>query len=257
MWKNIYSESTMENIKSLAKRISSKDPMTLYIKSEGNQLYELTMKVQNCLNDINNALNKNYIITSQIINNCQSLLKNIIPQDWSNIWDGPELPNSYLKSLGKKIKGMSNYLKNVEGDNILKKCDINLSEFLHPEAFINALRQKTAREKKIPIDELEIVSDFKETPGEISAKIVGLFLQGADFDGEKLVDIQGNQSEIINMPKCFFRFIKEKNRNTGDEIDIPIYENLFREHFICSLGFRFNGQIEKVILKGIALCLDQ
>ena len=43
----------------------------------------------------------------------KSLLKNIIPQEWSNIWDGPELPNSYLKSLGKKIKGMSNYLKNV------------------------------------------------------------------------------------------------------------------------------------------------
>ena len=61
MWKNIYSESTMENIKSLAKKISSKDPMTLYIKSEGNQLYDLTMKVQICLNDINNALNKNYI----------------------------------------------------------------------------------------------------------------------------------------------------------------------------------------------------
>ena len=77
-----------------------------------------------------------------------SLLKNIIPQEWSNIWDGPEVPNSYLKSLGKKIKGMNNYLKNVDGDNILKNCDINLSEFLHPEAFINALRQKTAREKK-------------------------------------------------------------------------------------------------------------
>ena len=58
------------------------------------------------------------------------------------------------------------------------------------------------------------------------------------------------------MPKCFFRFVKEKNSNS-DEIDIPIYENLFREHFICSLGFKFSGQIEKVILKGIALCLDQ
>ena len=256
MWKNIYSESTMENIKSLAKKISSKDPMTLYIKSEGNQLYDLTMKVQICLNDINNALNKNYIITSQIINNCQSLLKNIIPQEWSNIWDGPELPNSYLKSLGKKIKGMSNYLKNVDGDNILKKCDINLSEFLHPEAFINALRQKTAREKKIPIDELDIICDFKETSGEICAKITGLFLQGADFDGEKLADILGNQSEIISMPKCIFRFIKGKTK-AENEIDIPMYENLFREHFICSLGLKFTGQIEKIILKGIALCLDQ
>ena len=255
MWKNIYSESTLENIKSLSKKISSKDPMTLYIKSEANQLYDLTMKVQLCLNDINNALNKNYIITSQIINNCQNLLKNIIPQEWSNIWDGPELPNSYLKSLGKKIKGMLNYLKNVDNDDILKKCDINLSEFLHPEAFINALRQKTAREKKIPIDELDIICEFGGS-GEISANIVGLFIQGSNFKGDHLVDITGNQSEIINMPKCVFRFIKDK-KNSEDEIDIPLYENLFREHFICSLGLKFNGRIEKIILKGIALCLDQ
>ena len=255
MWRSIYNESTIDNMKSLAKKINSSDPMTLYIKSEANQLADLTTKVQNCLNDINNALNKNYIITSQIINNCQSLLKNIVPEEWSNIWDGPELPNSYLKSLGKKIKGMGNYIRNVEGDNLLKSCDINLSEFLHPEAFINALRQKTAREKKIPIDELEIVSEFKES-GEICARIVGLFLQGSNFDGNKLVDISGNQSEIITMPKCIFRFVKGK-QNNSDEINIPLYENLFREHFICQLGLKFQGDIEKIILKGIALCLDQ
>jgi dynein heavy chain 2 len=257
MWKSIYDESTIETMKSLAKKISSSDPMTLYIKSEANQLADLTNKVQICLNDINNALNKNYIITSQIINNCQSLLKNVIPEEWSNIWDGPELPNSYLKSLGKKIKGMGNYIRNVGDDKLLQNCDINLSEFLHPEAFINALRQKTAREKKIPIDELEIVSEFNNSgSGEICAKIIGLFLQGSDFDGNKLVDISGNQSEIINMPKCIFRFVKGKPKNEN-EIDIPLYENLFREHFICTLGLKFTGDIEKIILKGIALCLDQ
>ena len=126
---------------------------------------------------------------------------------------------------------------------------------MHPEAFINALRQKTAREKKIPIDELEIVSEFKES-GEICARIVGLFLQGSNFDGNKLVDISGNQSEIITMPKCIFRFVKGKQKNE-DEINIPLYENLFREHFICQLGLKFQGDIEKIILKGIALCLDQ
>ena len=257
MWKSIYNESTIETMKSLAKKISSSDPMTLYIKSEANQLADLSNKVQSCLNDINNALNKNYIITSQIINNCQSLLKNIIPEEWSNIWDGPELPNSYLKSLGKKIKGMGNYIRNVGDDKLLQNCDINLSEFLHPEAFINALRQKTAREKKIPIDELEIVSEFSNSgSGEICAKIIGLFLQGSNFDGNKLVDISGNQSEIINMPKCIFRFVKGKPKNEN-EIDIPLYENLFREHFICTLGLKFTGKIEKIILKGIALCLDQ
>jgi hypothetical protein len=71
-----------------------------------------------------------------------------------------------------------------------------------------------------------------------------------------LVDISGNQSEIITMPKCIFRFVKGKQKN-ADEINIPLYENLFREHFICQLGLKFQGDIEKIILKGIALCLDQ
>ena len=50
--------------------------------------------------------------------------------------------------------------------------------------------------------------------------------------------------------------MKGKQKN-ADEINIPLYENLFREHFICQLGLKFQGDIEKIILKGIALCLDQ
>ena len=255
LWKSIFDENTINNMKNNAKKISSEDPMTLYIKSEANQLCDLTLKVENCLNDINNALNKNHIITSQIINNCQSLLKNIIPEEWSNLWDGPELPTNYIKSLGKKIKGMGNYLQKLEGDNLLNSSEINLSDFLHPEAFINALRQKTAREKQVPIDELEIICEFGSA-NDVCAKIVGMFLQGSDFDGEKLVDIKGNQSEIINMPKCIFRFVKGKE-NDENEINIPLYENIFREHYICQIGLKFSGDVNTIILKGIALCLDQ
>ena len=49
MWKSIYDESTIETMKSLAKKISSSDPMTLYIKSEANQLADITNKVQLCV----------------------------------------------------------------------------------------------------------------------------------------------------------------------------------------------------------------
>ena len=129
----------------------------------------------------------------------KSLLKNVIPQEWSNIWDGPELPNSYLKSLGKKIKGMSNYLKNVDGDNILKKCDINLSEFLHPEAFINALRQKTAREKKIPIDELDIVCEEKKKVPDTFKKTVGL-----GYMSRGRMQMSSSQSVPFNFVLKFF-----------------------------------------------------
>ena len=58
------------------------------------------------------------------------------------------------------------------------------------------------------------------------------------------------------MPICQFKFVKGKVQNK-DEIGIPLYENLFREHFICSLVLKFEGNLDTVILKGIALCLDQ
>ena len=255
MWKSLYRQDIIDTLKSQAIRITSKDPITLYIKSEANQICDLGNKVQNCLVDINNALNGNAILTSQVMNNSKDLLRNLIPEEWSNIWDGPEIPLNYLKSLGKKINGMINYIKGIKGDNLLNATNINLSEFLHPEAFINALRQKSAREMKIPIDELEIECYFNKPDNGVFANITGLFLQGADFDGKKLIDISGNKSEIVQMPLCHFKFSKGKVQQK-DEIGIPLYENLFREHFICSLGLKFQGDLDTVILKGIALCLD-
>ena len=254
MWNSIYSQDTIDSMKSQYSKINSKDPISLFIKSEAAQICELGTRVNNCLNDISNALMGNGIITSMIINNSTSLLKSMVPEEWSNIWDGPEIPNEYLKALGKKINGLSVYIKNSLNDSVLENCKVNLAEFLHPEAFINSLRQKSAREMKVPIDELEIVCEFAGSSG-VYAKVNGLFLQGADFDGEKLVDISGNKSEIVAMPICNLKWIKGKKTNSN-EIDIPLYENLFREHFICKLGLKYQGKLEDVILKGIALCLD-
>ena len=257
LWENINKEFNLQNINILSKNIKSNDPINIYIKSEANLLIDLASIVQFCLNDINNVLNKNYNITTQIMNDSNNLLNNEIPEAWTKIWEGPELPNNYLKSLGRKIKGIEYYLKNI--DNLLEKCDINLCEFLHPEAFFNALRQKTSRKNNIPIDELDIICEFNDNPQtEIYAKITGLLLQGSDFKQNKLVDILGNQNEIINMPKCVLKFVEEKLiKKKDNDIDIPVYDNLFRDHFICSLRIPFNGDLENGILKGIAICLEQ
>lgn len=149
----MYNRSVIDTIKSQYIQIKSKDPISLYIKSEAGQLCHLSYTVESCLNDISEALLGNGIITSQIIKNSTSLLTNIVPEEWSNIWDGPEIPNSYLKCLAKKINGMMNYIKGALSNNVLETSSVNLSEFLHPEAFINALRQKSARSMKVPIDE--------------------------------------------------------------------------------------------------------
>jgi hypothetical protein len=55
-------------------------------------------------------------------------------------------------------------------------------------------------------------SDFsnKENGEGVYAKISGLFLQGSDFDGKKLVNIKGNQSELMSLPVMNLSWIEEK-----------------------------------------------
>lgn len=64
---------------------------------------------------------------------------------------------------------------------------------LHPETFLNAFRQKSARINNVAIDELKLVSTFEQ--GKINSNgsihVEGLFLQGCAFDGVKMNEIRG------------------------------------------------------------------
>ena len=160
-WKSQYNQESIDIISRLIYKINSEDPINIFIKSEATQLFELGKTVNKTISDISGVLDLNQAITSSILNDAVCLLQNRIPETWVNIWDGPESPIGYLRGVVKKINAMNNYLKSAINENVLES-NINLSEFLHPEAFINALRQKSARSNKIPIDEMEIYSTFEK-----------------------------------------------------------------------------------------------
>ena len=69
---------------------------------------------------------------------------------------------------------------------------VNLSDLFHPETFLNALRQKSARQLKIAIDELKLVSSFEtgKVGRALCVSVEGLWLQGCEFDGRRMVDIR-------------------------------------------------------------------
>lgn len=182
-WKSQYNTEQADMISRLSFKIYSDDPINLFIKAQALQIFDLGKIINKTLNDISNVLEFNYAITSGILNDCLCLMQNKIPEIWSNCWDGPELPFNYLKALMKKLSAMSGYLKNVIDETLLNNS-INLSEFLHPEAFLNALRQKSARINKIPIDEMEIYASFDEerkyTKNNIFAKVHKFILNFID-----------------------------------------------------------------------------
>lgn len=155
-------------------KINSIDPINIFVKSEAQQIINLSRVVENTCADISSALFNNGVLTSAVMKNSLSLLQNRIPDCWVNLWDGSELPANYLKSLGKKILNLNNYVKNALNDTVLKGI-INISELIHPEVFLSALRQKSEyRKNRTPIDQMTICYDFNgniNRPGVISAEI--------------------------------------------------------------------------------------
>jgi dynein heavy chain 2 len=138
---------------------------------------------------------------------------------------------------------------------------VNLGDLLHPETFLNAFRQKSARAYKVAIDELKLVSSFdKSKIGSQGSIIVeGLYLQGCSFDGQNLVDIQGKTSEIIQLPVCYLSWIASNQQDpypVEQTVQTPIYFNLDREKLLCTLQMSNNGNSSARIISGVALLLN-
>ena len=49
----------------------------------------------------------------------------------------------------------------MDGGNLLSS-ELNLGDLFHPEIFLNALRQKTARKILCPINDMKLVTTFEQ-----------------------------------------------------------------------------------------------
>lgn len=68
-----------------------------------------------------------------------------IPASWLKVWDGPSEPPQYLRLLVAKTLALGSWEEKAVTGQLLDKTTLDLSELFHPDTFLNALRQQTAR----------------------------------------------------------------------------------------------------------------
>ena len=66
------------------------------------------------------------------------------PLSWLSKWDGPEDPMQYLRGLVARAMAVQTWVEKAEGGRLLNDT-LDLSDLFHPDTFLNALRQQTAR----------------------------------------------------------------------------------------------------------------
>ena len=74
---------------------------------------------------------------------------------WLREWEGPEEPVLYLRSLVGKTLALGVWEERGREGRLLKDT-LDLSELFHPDTFLNALRQQTARYSYVQTNRLYV-----------------------------------------------------------------------------------------------------
>lgn len=67
-------------------------------------------KIENSIESINRILNGNGLLTQEIYSTSLDLLAHRVPTKWCSIWEGPDLPNSWLKGFCKRVYSLKKWV---------------------------------------------------------------------------------------------------------------------------------------------------
>lgn len=183
------------------------------------------------------------------------------PVEWLNIWEGPESPNNWLKSFFKKLMSLKSWADIAKSGASFSNKKLDLNDLFNPETFLNAQKQATSRKIKTPLDELKLVVAFNqnEIDSNFSLNLNELLLQGCSFENGRLVDSNSDENkEFTNLPPIYIAYIPKNAKEPYADmpkLDVPVYDTFIREKLICCLGLPYQGDKNKLIIKGTAIAL--
>ena len=137
--------------------------MLEFVCLERYNAVQLVRTVHASLAELNKVIRGNALLSSDVQKLASALLKNEVnfiiwnstaiscvivmqvPVAWYELWEGPEDPVQYLRSLVAKSLALGMWEEKGRGNSLLQGGALDLSELFHPDTFFNALRQQTAR----------------------------------------------------------------------------------------------------------------
>ncbi|KAL8191059.1 UNVERIFIED_CONTAM: Cytoplasmic dynein 2 heavy chain 1 [Gekko kuhli] len=105
-----------------------------------------------------------------------------------------------------------NWVTKAEKQTLLSDI-LDLSELFHPDTFLNALRQETARVMSCSVDSLKFTASWKGQIREakLQVQITGLQLEGCSFDGNRLSENQHDSPSVSSVLPCYMAWIPQKD----------------------------------------------
>ncbi|XP_071951365.1 cytoplasmic dynein 2 heavy chain 1-like isoform X2 [Antedon mediterranea] len=234
-------------------------PINSFILQEYYNAVHLVQFIHSTLASLSKVLRGSILLTSEVSSLAKNLLNQEVPLAWQKKWNGPEDPIHYLRTVVARTIALQGWVQKVQSNSLLSDT-VDLSELFHPDTFLNALRQQTARESKTSMDALKFVCKWAGgiTGVKQSVKIGGLQLEGCTFDGSQLTSNQPNSPSVSSVPGCTVAWVPKDMGdpyNPSECISLPVYFSAEREKIVTKLTLPCSGNQEIWIQTGAALFL--
>jgi dynein heavy chain 2, cytosolic len=211
LWKKLNQGTGILQLKIQQPNGQDNNPMKSFIELEYFNGVSLIQNIHKSLAGISKVIRGTNLLTGKVVSLASSLLQQLTPSSWQNLWSGPENPSEYIKAVVSKVNEIQKWNNKIDQGSLLKE-NIDLSDLFHPDTFLSALAQQTAREYGVSMSSLKLQSSWSKAGiagAKLPIKINALELEGANFDGVRLTACVHDSPSIQVAPICTLAWVPE------------------------------------------------
>ncbi|KAJ6654772.1 hypothetical protein lerEdw1_006558 [Lerista edwardsae] len=259
LWKKLNQNSNLIHQKVSPPSERQGSPILSFIILEQFNAIRLVQSVHQSLAALSKVIRGTSLLSSEVQKLASALLNQKCPLTWQSKWEGPEDPLQYLRAVVARALAIQNWVGKAEKQTLLSDT-LDLSELFHPDTFLNALRQETARVMGCSVDSLKFTASWKGQIREakLQVKISGLQLEGCSFDGNRLSENQHDSPSVSSVLPCYMTWIPQDAHgpySPEDCISLPLYTSAERDCVVTNIDVPCGGNQDQWIQCGAALFL--
>ena len=220
-------------------------PVDAFVELERQRGQSLVQTVDRTLSVLTKVLNGAELLTPATFAAGKLLMEGAVPSSWDKLWEGPKEPTAYCKSFVTRMLAVNAMCDRVRSGSLLTR-PAKLDDFFHPETFLNALRQQSAREAGVAIDTLVLVTSWDLNAITSGVVVEGLRVQGAVFDGQRLDEPAPEAPAFQNLQQVRLAWLPPNapgaegprgGLGADKPLSVPLYLTADREIAIAEVQF--------------------
>ncbi|XP_036005544.1 cytoplasmic dynein 2 heavy chain 1 isoform X1 [Fundulus heteroclitus] len=262
LWKKLNQGSTLIHQKVEPPTEGQMSPILSFIALEQFNAIRLVQSIHQSLAALSKVIRGTQLLTPEVQKLATALLNQECPVTWQNKWEGPEEPMQYLRAIVTRALAIQSWVERASRQALLSDT-VDLSELFHPDTFLNALRQETARSIGCSMDSLVFLSSWRNpiAQAKLQVKVGGLQLEGCRFDGVHLSENQHDSPSVSAVPACYMAWAPQgsvaDSTDPEESIWLPLYTSSERVKVVTHISLPCGANPNQWIQTGAALFLKQ